>query len=422
MRAGHTPGNDGTREAPSDAAESQATDFKRQQPREREPMSNTSGVAADDALLTTLNGIPPVDFPANVRAAMTAGRRMTSILADVVSLRRGPGQLVPAEFFYYRLWEPRLTREAKQQFVGKQAQHPMHIACNNTGWYAAAADKLLFQTLMTGAGFPGPELLAVTAPGRRVPGGRVLRDQAEIDGFLRDPANYPLFAKPIDGKYSISVVSADAFDVAANSVMLQGGDLVTAEDLAVTLASREAGYIVQRRMKAHPRLAALFGPPLWSVRVLVLLTATGPIIHRAVAKIATGRNPADNFWRRGNMIGAIDLTTGQITRVVRGTGANMTVNPVHPDTGRAIIGTVIPEWDRLAALAKEASRLLPAIRTQSWDIAVTDEGPIPLEVNFGGDLNLAQLASGAGVLDEAYRSHLTSCGYKGLASPGRQRR
>jgi hypothetical protein len=422
MRAGHTPGNDGTREAPSHAAESQATDFKRQQPREREPMSNTSGVAADDALLTTLNGIPPIDFPANVRAAMTAGRRMTSILADVVSLRRGPGQLVPAEFFYYRLWEPRLTQEAKRQFVGKQAQHPMHIACNNTGWYAAAADKLLFQTLMTGAGFPGPELLAVTAPGRLVPGGRVLRDQAEIAGFLRDPANYPLFAKPIDGKYSISVVSADAFDAGANGVMLQGGNLVTAEDLAVTLAGREAGYIIQRRMKAHPRLTALFGPPLWSVRVLVLLTTTGPIIHRAVAKIATGLNPADNFWRRGNMIGAIDLATGQITRVVRGTGVDMALNPLHPDTGRAIIGTVIPDWDSLAALVKDTSRLLPAIRTQSWDIAVTDEGPIPLEVNFGGDLNLAQLASGAGVLDGAYRSHLTSCGYKGLASPGRQRR
>ncbi len=100
----------------------------------------------------------------------------------------------------------------------------------------------------------------------------------------------------------------------------------------------------------------------------------------------------------------------------------MALNPLHPDTGRAIIGTAIPEWDRVAALAKEASRLLPGIRTQSWDIAVTNEGPMPLEVNFGGDLNLAQLASGAGVLDEAYRSHLTSCGYQGLGSLGRQRR
>ncbi len=383
-------------------------------------MSTTPGMATDDArLVTALTGIPEVDFPANLHAAMAAGRRMTSILADVVSLRRGPGRLAPAEFFYFRLWEPTLTREAKRQFVGKQAQHPMHIACNNTGWYATAADKLLFQTLMAGAGFPGPELLAVTAPGRRVPGGRVLRDPAEIAGFLRDPANYPLFAKPIDGKYSISVVSADGFDVAANGVVLQGGDLVNVEELATTLASREAGYILQRRMKAHPRLATLFGPRLWSVRLLVLLTATGPIIHRAVAKIATGRNPADNFWRRGNMIGAIDLRTGQIARVVRGTGADLAVNPLHPDTGRAIIGTAIPEWDDLATLAKEASRLLPAIRTQSWDIAVTDEGPIPLEVNFGGDLNLAQLASGAGVLDEAYKSHLTSCGYKGLGSRGR---
>ena len=115
-------------------------------------------MATDEArLVTALTGIPEVDFPANLHAAMAAGRRMTSILADVVSLRRGPGQLVPAEFFYFRLWEPTLTREAKRQFVGKQAQHPMHIACNNTGWYATAADKLLFQTLMAGAGFPGPE-------------------------------------------------------------------------------------------------------------------------------------------------------------------------------------------------------------------------------------------------------------------------
>jgi hypothetical protein len=78
-------------------------------------------------LVTALDGLPQVDFPANLHAAMAAERRMTSILADVVSLRRGPGRLAPAEFFYFRLWEPTLTREAKRQFVGKQAQHPMHI-------------------------------------------------------------------------------------------------------------------------------------------------------------------------------------------------------------------------------------------------------------------------------------------------------
>ena len=52
------------------------------------------------------------------------------------------------------------------------------------------------------------------------------------------------------------------------------------------------------------------------------------------------------------------------------------------------------------------------IRTQSWDVALTDKGPVLLEVNFGGDLNLAQLAHGTGVLDDAYANHLRRCGYR----------
>ena len=63
-------------------------------------------------------------------------------------------------------------------------------------------------------------------------------------------------------------------------------------------------------------------------------------------------------------------------------------------------------------MIKTASQLFPGIRTQSWDIAITDRGMVSLEVNWGGDLNLAQLAYGAGVLDDDYRRHLRSCGYQ----------
>ncbi|HKM61760.1 MAG TPA: sugar-transfer associated ATP-grasp domain-containing protein, partial [Acidisphaera sp.] len=135
-----------------------------------------------------------------------------------------------------------------------------------------------------------------------------------------------------------------------------------------------------------------------------------PIIHRAVAKIATGDNPADNFWRAGNMLGAIDLCSGVITRTVSGTGADITVNASHPDTQAPIVGTQIPDWDQATALVRVAAQALPGIRTQSWDVALTDSGPVLLEVNYGGDLNLAQLAHGAGVLDETYAEHLRQNG------------
>ena len=63
-----------------------------------------------------------------------------------------------------------LSCEDKRSFVGKQAQQPTHIACNNTGWYAMAAEKLPFHTLMTGAAFPWPALLAIAKAGRFAPG------------------------------------------------------------------------------------------------------------------------------------------------------------------------------------------------------------------------------------------------------------
>jgi hypothetical protein len=145
--------------------------------------------------------------------------------------------------------------------------------------------------------------------------------------------------------------------------------------------------------------------------VLVLHEDAGPRIHRAVAKIATGNNPADNYWCRGNMLGAIVLETGAISRVVSGTGAGLEINGNHTDTGHPIANTMIPGWDRIRELVVAAAPVFAGIRTQSWDVAVTDAGPVLLEVNFGGDLNLAQLADNAGVLDTAYAKHLEACVY-----------
>ena len=47
------------------------------------------------------------------------------------------------------------------------------------------------------------------------------------------------------------------------------------------------------------------------------------------------------------MLGAINLAAGQIARVVQGTGVEMVIDGVHPDTGRPITGTPIRDWESL---------------------------------------------------------------------------
>jgi hypothetical protein len=143
--------------------------------------------------------------------------------------------------------------------------------------------------------------------GRLTLGAPVLADEAATAAFLRDGRHCPLFAKPIDGKCSLFVISADDYDPTADRILLRGAEPVAPAALAKEMAAKAADFVIQRRLTPDPRLVGRFGACLWSVRVIMLLTPAGPLMYRAVAKIATGQNPADNFWRRGNMVGRSTL-------------------------------------------------------------------------------------------------------------------
>ena len=149
------------------------------------------------------------------------------------------------------------------------------------------------------------------------------------------------------------------------------------------------------------------------MRFLVLLGEDGPVIESAVMKIPTDGNIADNYWRTGNMLGALDKETGEITRVVTGTGPALRELTHHPVTEAELTGLKLPEWHVASALCRRAAMALPGLRTQSWDIALTNRGPVAIEVNWGGDLNLHQLAHGRGILSPTMIAHLKRNGYTG---------
>ena len=129
-----------------------------------------STAPATQPSLETLNGIPAVDVPANIQAALSKGRRAPGIAAEAVALRFGPGRLSPQEYLYYKLWDDQLPLANKKNFVGKMAQHPMHVAAGSREWFATSADKILFHSIMATAQPPTPETLAVTQPGRHLAG------------------------------------------------------------------------------------------------------------------------------------------------------------------------------------------------------------------------------------------------------------
>lgn len=112
------------------------------------------------------------------------------------------------------------------------------------------------------------------------------------------------------------------------------------------------------------------------------------------------------------MLGAIKLDTGRLARVVTGSGPGLRVIGNDPSDDARLVAMDVPDFDAARSLCLKAAAHFPGIRTQSWDVALTAAGPVLLELNFGGDLNLHQLAHHRGILSDTYCRHLRACGYK----------
>ncbi len=356
----------------------------------------------------------PSDFPLAdaVRTVAAETGSSTAWLPRFWNCVRGPGKLTASEFFYYGLYREEYPENALRRFVGRAVQAKIHRACCDPTWFATVNDKLLFDALMHGGGIPSPETLAVFDP----EGARVhrhgLSSRHGLIAFLNMPDAYPIFAKPIDGMYSVGALALT--DVRNGTVHVRGeGYMPTSEVADYMIKVSRSGYLLQRMLIPSPRTVECFGGSLASIRLLLTMRDTEAEIQSAVIKIPQVDSVADNYWQNGNMLGAIDPRDGRISRAVIGVGPSLRDVIDHPDTGRPLIGMTIDNWEAARNMCIRAAGLLPGLKTQSWEIALTRKGPVVVEVNWGGDLNLHQLAHGRGALSERFCEHLRFNGYTG---------
>jgi hypothetical protein len=345
--------------------------------------------------------------------AQTTGKSRLAQRREIIALNLSNGMITADEYYYYRLYDDRIfTRREKQRFLGKAAQRRILRHCSNPIWGGIVHDKLVFQTLLQAHGVPMPRILATYHRTRVFPDATVLRTAADVARFLREGASYPLFGKPVDGMYSVGSVRLDGYDAGVDGVRVHTGAAVPVDDVVRELTRYSSrGYLFQELKHPDPRMRVICGDRLACLRVVVLVGPEGPELFRALWKVPTGRHVADNFWRQGNMMAAIDIATGRITRVVAGVGPNLREVHRHPDSDEAIVGTIVPQWEAVKALCLTVAPLVPGLTMQGWDIAVCPEGPVVIEANVGGGFGLPQLATGVGLLDDRFSRFLQEKDY-----------
>ncbi|MSP83511.1 MAG: hypothetical protein EXQ94_11445 [Alphaproteobacteria bacterium] len=333
------------------------------------------------------------------------GRSTRSQIGEIMRLAFGPGRVSPFEYFRYRLFDDRTFAAAdKARFLGNALRIRYQSSYVARDWLAMTTDKVMFYAVLKGLDLPFPAARALYHPMRNFGTVRALRDADALAAFLRDPGVYPLFAKPADGVGSAGVASLTRYDAEADQlVSADGRHTGVAAFVAELDPYLPRGYLFQERLQTHPSLAPPLGGRLSSLRCLVMIEDGRPVLLRTTWKIPTGSNVADNFWRPGNLVAAVDPETGRVFRIVRGVGVDQGLVDDHPDTGARLNGLTLPAWDKVRALCLEAAAGFPGLWLQGWDIALTDRGPLPLEMEGdGGAQTLTQDAMGRGLLDDRF--------------------
>ena len=324
--------------------------------------------------------------------------------------RLGPGKLSSGEFIQFGFCDPRVPFEKIRTFAGKRAQQAFNKIYNDSTWYALTKNKIAFEALLRGGRLPCPQTFAIYDRKGRGAGAPVLKSVAELEEFLLDAKNHPVFCKPTTGLLSIGSFRVDG--AAKDTVLVnECHEYPVAEVVNYIQGISKKGYLFQKVLEPHPDFESIGCAVISSVRFLVLNREEEASVHSCVLKIPAKGEVADNFWRAGSIIGSVDLDTGLLERAVLKNRDGIELVSRDDTELSHVFRFKLPDFELAEKTVLDASRFLAGVRVQSWDVALTSEGPVLLEVNFGGDLNLAQLSSGKGIMTKEFCRVLRESGY-----------
>jgi alpha-L-glutamate ligase-like protein len=161
--------------------------------------------------------------------------------------------------------------------------------------------------------------------------------------------------------------------------------------------------MVEERLEVHPAFTELATQGVPDVRV---------IVYRGIPVMAMTRLPTRSSDGRANLhqgaLGVgIDLRTGRTSAaILRGRPAS-----ANPDSGRAVVGVAIPEFDRALDIAVRAADRTHLGYVGADVVIDATRGPVILELNARPGLAI-QLANRAGLrprldaVDAAWRPDL----------------
>ena len=120
-----------------------------------------------------------------------------------------------------------------------------------------------------------------------------------------------------------------------------------------------------------------------TVRFMTTLWPDGSArIIATFIKIGRAGRCVDNAGGGGNVDVCVDTESGEIKYAIQYDGWRKIKDiEKHPDSENQLNGVVVENWQSIKEEVKKFQQAFPYCKAAGWDIAITDEGPVVIEVN-----------------------------------------
>jgi hypothetical protein len=167
--------------------------------------------------------------------------------------------------------------------------------------------------------------------------------------------------------------------------LLDSGECMTIPQFLDEILQIASGtdYIVEEYIQQHTQLSGFNVSSVNTLRVWAFSSEDTKVALGAFLRVGRSGSLVDNT-SQGALAFPVNLETGEIGKGLVNSIWNETFEP-YSDSGDAIAGATVPYWKESVDLAIRAVAAFPYLQFAGVDIAITDNGPVVIELNVEPD-------------------------------------
>lgn len=282
---------------------------------------------------------------------------------------------------YYQFEFEKRDEEFRKSFLGLNEQRFYLDYLNPVKYYSLARNKYLAHKMLEDTGVRKSELYCYYQPEARfISSNEKASDREGVLRILENKKVQSCVIKTTESSHGDNVWVINAIEYQVVDAVMTRFDGQTL--LLSSILGKEA-LIFESVVKQTKQFAAFNESSVNTVRFMTTLYPDGSA--RVIAtwfKVGRKGKCVDNAGNGGNVDAAIDTATGKIYNVFQFDGWRKAKQiEKHPDSGNQLNGVMVENWQAIKEEVKRFQQAFPYCKAAGWDIAITDDGPVVIEVN-----------------------------------------